>query len=192
MYSALRKCGAESGNWVVLLGAGGGLGHLACQIASRGMGFRVIGVDAGSKKDIALECGAEVFIDYEKSNTEEEVKKATGELGAQAVVVCTAANGAYAMAMGLLKFGGTCVCVGLPEGELKAIATAYPQHMVAKALTIRGIAVGDRREAIETLEFAERGIVKTYYRTEKMEALTKVFEEMDRAQLKGRVVLDLS
>lgn len=52
--------------------------------------------------------------------------------------------------------------------------------------------MGDRREAIETLEFAERGIVKTHFRTAKMDALTKVFEEMDRGELQGRVVLDLS
>ena len=49
-----------------------------------------------------------------------------------------------------------------------------------------------RREAIETLELAERGIVKTHFTTEKMENLTKVFEEMDKGTLKGRVVLDLS
>lgn len=120
------------------------------------------------------------------------MKKATGGLGAQAILVLTAANGAYAMAMSLLKFGGTCVCVGLPEGELKAIATAYPQHMVAKALTIRGVAVGDRREAIETLELAERGMVKTHFRTAKMEELQGVFEQMDRGEIAGRVVLELS
>lgn len=192
VYSALRKCGAESGNWVVLLGAGGGLGHLACQIAARGMGLRVIGIDAGSKKDLALECGAEVFIDHEKQNAEEEVKKVTGGLGAQSVLVLTAANGAYSMSMNLLKFGGTCVCVGLPEGELKAISTAFPQVMVAKELSIRGVAVGNRREAIETLEFAERGIVKTHFRTEKMDKLTDVFQEMEQGALKGRVVLDLT
>ena len=107
VYSALRKSGAKPGDWVALLGAGGGLGHLACQIASRGMGFRVIGIDAGSKKDLATECGAEVFIDHEKQNAEEEVKKVTGGLGAQAVLVLTAANGAYAMAMNLLRFAGT-------------------------------------------------------------------------------------
>jgi alcohol dehydrogenase, propanol-preferring len=192
VYSALRKCGAESGNWVVLMGAGGGLGHLAVQIAAKGMGFRVIGIDAGSKKDFALQCGAEVFIDHETQNAEEEVKKVTGGLGAQSVLVLTAANGAYAMSMNLLKFGGTTVCVGLPEGELKAIATAFPQVMVAKELSIRGVAVGDRREAIETLEFAERGIVKTHFRTEKMDKLTSIFEEMERGELKGRVVLDLT
>ena len=34
VYSALRKSNTVSGEYVVLLGAGGGLGHLACQIAS--------------------------------------------------------------------------------------------------------------------------------------------------------------
>lgn len=154
--------------------------------------MRVIGIDAGSKKDIATECGAEHFIDHTQGKAEEEVKKLTGGLGAQAVLVLTAANGAYASGMSLLKFGGTLVCVGLPEGELKPIATAFPQMLVAKAQRIVGVAVGDRREAIETLEFAERGVVKTHFTTTKMDGLTKVFEEMDRGELKGRVVLDLS
>lgn len=94
--------------------------------------------------------------------------------------------------MQLLKFGGTVVCVGLPEGDLKPIATAFPQALVSKAQKIVGVAVGDRKEAIETLEFAERGIVKTYFTTSKMEDLTGIFEKMDRGELTGRVVLDLS
>ncbi|KAF2479096.1 chaperonin 10-like protein [Neohortaea acidophila] len=192
VYSALRKSGAESGNTIAILGAGGGLGHLATQIASRGMGLRVIGIDAGSKKEIALECGAEIFLDHAKDKVEEEVLKATGGLGVQAAIVLTAANAAYASAIGLLKFGGTLVCVGIPEGDLVPIATADPASLIVKALTIRGVAVGDRREAIETLEFAERGLVKTHFTTEKMDKLTEVFEKMDRGELQGRVVLDLS
>ena len=94
--------------------------------------------------------------------------------------------------MGLLKFGGTLVCVGLPEGDLKPIATAFPQVMVAKEQKIVGSAVGNRREAIETLEFAERGVVKTHFRTEKMDKLTSIFEEMHNGAIQGRVVLDLS
>lgn len=107
-------------------------------------------------------------------------------------MVLTAANAAYASAMNLLKFGGTCVCVGLPESELKAIATAYPQFLIAKAQTIRGVAVGNRKEVIETLQFVERGVVKTHFRTAKMEDLTNIFEQMDRGELIGRVVLDLN
>ncbi|KAI5370094.1 Putative GroES-like superfamily, alcohol dehydrogenase-like, NAD(P)-binding domain superfamily [Septoria linicola] len=192
VYSALRKSGAQAGDWIAILGAGGGLGHLATQIASRGMGIRVIGIDAGSKKELATECGAEVFIDHTQGKAEEEVKAATGGLGVQAVLVLTAANAAYASSMGMLKFGGTTVCVGLPEGELKAIATAFPQFLVAKAQSIVGVAVGDRKEAIETLQFAERGLVKTHFTTAKPEDLTSIFEKMDKGEINGRVVLDLS
>jgi propanol-preferring alcohol dehydrogenase len=94
--------------------------------------------------------------------------------------------------MGMLRFGGTLVVVGLPEGELKPIATAYPQFLVGKAQSIVGVAVGDRKEAIETLQFAERGLVKTHFSTCKMEDMTSIFEKMDRGELQGRVVLDLN
>jgi len=191
VYSALRKSGAKSGDWVALLGAGGGLGHIAVQIAARGMGMRVIGIDAGSKKDIVLDCGAEHFINHEEGKAEEQVMALTSGLGAKAVLVLTAANAAYASAMGLLRFGGTLVVVGLPEGEMKPIATAFPSVMVAKALSIVGVAVGDREEAVETLAMAERGVVKTHFRTAKMGELTGVFEEMHAQKLKGRVVLDM-
>jgi len=191
VYSALRKSGAKSGDWIALLGAGGGLGHIAVQIAARGMGMRVIGIDSGSKKDIVLDCGAEHFINHEDGKAEEEVLAKTAGLGVQAVLVLTAANAAYASAMGLLRYGGTLVVVGLPEGEMKPIATAFPSVMVAKALSIVGVAVGDRQDAVETLAMAERGVVRTHFRTAKMDELTGVFEEMHAQKLKGRVVLDL-
>jgi len=192
VYSALRKSGALGGEWVVLLGAGGGLGHLAVQLAARGLGLRVIGVDQGSKRDLVLECGADVFIDHTSQNVAEEVLKVTDGLGAKSVLVLTAANGAYASATTLLRFGGSLVCVGLPEGEMRPIATAFPQLLIAKELKIVGVAVGNRLDAIETLRFAERGILKTHFRTAKMEELTHVFEEMHRGELQGRVVLELS
>jgi len=116
----------------------------------------------------------------------------TGGLGVQAALVLTSANPAYALAVKLLKFGGTLVCVGIPEGTPEAIASADPASLIVKSLTVRGSAVGDRKEAIDTLDFAARGIISTKFRTEKMDSLTKVFEEMDRMELKGRVVLDLS
>ena len=46
--------------------------------------------------------------------------------------------------------------------------------MVAKQLTIRGSTVGNRKEALEVLELAKRGLVKTAVRREKMETLDNV------------------
>lgn len=98
VYAALRKSAAKSGEWVALLGAGGGLGHLAVQIAARSMGYRVIGIDQGSKKDLVMESGAEHFIDHTASkDVAEDVKALTGGLGVHAVLVLTAANPAYAL-----------------------------------------------------------------------------------------------
>lgn len=75
---------------------------------------------------------------------------------------------------------------------MKPIATAFPQVLVAMEQKIVGVAVGTRRDALETLDMAARGIIKTHYRTEKMDKLTDVFQEMHRQELKGRVVLDMT
>ena len=193
-YSALRKSGATSGQWVVISGAGGGLGHLATQIGSRGMALRMIGVDHGSKEQLVKDSGAEHFFDITKYNDAqlaEEIKKVTGGLGASAVIVCTAANKAYAQAPNFLRFGGTVVCVGVPEGDLQPIATAYPSSIILQQLKVVGSAVGNQWEALQVLDLAARGLVKTHYRTEKLDKLTEVFQEMDEGKLQGRVVIDL-
>ena len=59
-------------------------------------------------------------------------------------------------------------------------------------LNVVGSAVGNRLEAIETMDMAARGIVKTHFKIEKMDKLNDVFHAMDQGKLQGRVVLDLS
>ncbi|PVH99256.1 GroES-like protein [Periconia macrospinosa] len=193
VYSALRKANAEAGNFVVLLGAGGGLGHLAVQFSARAIGHRVIGVDHSSKKELVLSSGAEHFIGIDETqDIVAAVKELTNGLGAHAVLVLTANNAAYASSLDLLRFGGRVVCVGIPEHDPVPIKSALPGLMVAKSLQVVGSAVGNRKEAIDTLDFAARGVVSTHYRVEKMDALTSIFEDMNQAKISGRVVLDLS
>ena len=199
VYSALKRSEAKPGHWVVISGAGGGLGHIATQLSSGGLGHRVIGIDHGSKEKLVRESGAEHFLDITQFPADdggaalaEKVKELTGGRGANSVIVCTASNAAYAQAVSMLGINGTLVCVGVPENEPQPIMTAFPGLLIGKHIKILGSAVGTRREAIETMEFAARGIIKPHFRLEKMEKLTEVFEEMHRGELKGRVVLDLS
>lgn len=199
VHAALKRSQARPGDWVVISGAGGGLGHLAVQLASRGMGLRVIGIDDGSKESFVVESGAEHFIDLTKYPSDDEgaaiandVKALTDGLGAHAVIVCTSSNAAYAQAINFLRFNGYLVCVGIPQHEMRPIAGAKPGVMIGKQLHIVGSAVGNRVDAIEVLKFAARGVIKTHFRTEKLEALTNIFEEMSRGELQGRVVLDLA
>ena len=102
------------------------------------MALRIIGIDHGSKEGLVKECGAEAFLDITKFDDKtlpEEVKKLTGGLGVSAVIVCTASNRAYAQALDLLRFGGTLVCVGMPEGDSQPIAKVrnIPEVLVDQA-----------------------------------------------------------
>jgi propanol-preferring alcohol dehydrogenase len=189
-YSALRKCGAKSGDWVVVSGAGGGLGHLAIQLGARGMAFRMIGIDHGSKEAIVKECGAEAFVDmtkFDDKSIAEEVLRITDGEGAAAVIVCAGSNKAYGQALPMLGFGGTVVCVGIPDGELAPISNAYPGTLLPNQSHIVGSSIGSQREAIEVLKFAARGVVKTHYRLEKLDKLGEVFQKMADGKMEGRV-----
>ena len=193
-YAALKRSGAKPGNWVVISGASGGLGHLAVQIASRGMGLRVIGVDVGDKASFVEGLGAEAYFDVKAHSNDDLIKnvkdKADG-LGAHAIIVCSAALAAYETGINFLRAGSTLVCVGMPEGKVEGFVGAFPTAMVGKMTSIVGSAVGNRQEAAEVLQMAARGVVKTTYRTEPMENLQSVMEEMRDGKLTGRVVLEL-
>ncbi|KAH6986622.1 alcohol dehydrogenase II [Ilyonectria destructans] len=196
VYSALLRSQAKPGSWVVIVGAGGGLGHLACQIGSKALGMRVIGIDHGSKAGIVEDSGAEHFINIAQFPRDAElaahVRSLADSIGAHAVIVCAASDKAYAQAVNFLRFNGTLVCVGLPEGDLKPIAGANPATIVTQQYKIVGSAVGNQNEAIEVLGFAARGIVKAHVEIKKMDDLTTVFEDMHAGKLSGRVVLDLT
>ncbi|KAL9079171.1 MAG: hypothetical protein Q9157_001922 [Trypethelium eluteriae] len=189
VFSALNRCDTRPGQWVVISGAGGGLGHIACQLGSRGMAFRIIGVDHGSKEGLVRESGAEEFIDVTKFDDKtiaEEVKRLTGGKGATAAISCTSSNRAYSQALSMLTEGGTLVCAGVPEGTPQEISGAFPSNMIGRCLTIRGVSMGNKKDAIEIMDFAARRVVKPHCQVEKMENLTAVFKEMSEGKLMGR------
>lgn len=115
-YAALKKARAQPGDWVVDSGAGGGVGHLACQIGSRGMGFRIIGIDSEEKESMVRDCGAEKFLFLQAFSRNpdgdvalaEAVKSITGGLGACAVLVCNGSDSAYAHFPTIQWYGGRC------------------------------------------------------------------------------------
>jgi propanol-preferring alcohol dehydrogenase len=124
-YRALKYSGAQHGDWVVLPGAGGGLGHLAVQYA-RARGLRVIAVDSGAeKRKLCEELGAEVWVDFkETEDVVKAIRDATGGPGAHVALVTAATGAAYQQAIDYLRPGGTLMAVGLP-GEAKLEASIF-------------------------------------------------------------------
>lgn len=143
VYTALKRAGVKQGDWVVVSGAGGGLGHLAVQYA-RVMGARVLGVDVGStgKEALVKGLGAEAFVDFTAFQGDDEalaerVKEITGG-GAQIVMMCAASAKAYASGLLWLGFRGRLCCLGIPEPEAEPALHAVILAMISLELTIFG------------------------------------------------------
>jgi propanol-preferring alcohol dehydrogenase len=117
LAGAVSKLSPElhAGDWVVITGAGGGLGHIGVQIAARIEEYKVIAVDTGADKEkLCLEMGASVFIDYMKEDVVKAVKDNTDGVGAHGVICVAGSEKAYEQAIQLVRNTGVFVCVGLP------------------------------------------------------------------------------
>ncbi|PYH91415.1 GroES-like protein [Aspergillus ellipticus CBS 707.79] len=187
-YKAVLNTNIRAGNWLVVVGAGGGLGHLAVQYA-RAQGALVIGVDAGDKRDFVLGLGATEFIDFTKTDPVQKVHEITG-LGAQAVVVTAGSARAFAHACDMLRVGGSLSCVGIPPG--RPVLETPICTIVIKGLRVAGNLIGSLKECMEAVELVRRGVVKPEIKVRAFKELPQVYEEMEKGDIAGRIVLQVS
>ncbi|KZV65771.1 GroES-like protein [Peniophora sp. CONT] len=187
-YRAIKYSNTHAGDWIVLPGAGGGLGHLAIQYA-RNMGLRVIAVDTGAEKQkLCKDLGAEVWVDFATQDVVKEIVNATNGLGAHAAVVTSASSSGYEQAIEYLREGGTLVAVGLP-GAAKLNASIF--FTVLKSINIVGSYVGNRQDAIEAMEIAATGAVKCIFQAKPLAELKNVYHDLEGGKIAGRIVLNM-
>lgn len=189
-YTALKNSGLKAGEWVVITGAGGGLGSYAVQYA-KCMGFRVIAVDSGDDKDkTCKELGAEVFIDFMKSGQGmiPEIHKLTGG-GAHAVINMAVSDAAIEAATLYVRTRGTVMLVALPPNGM---AKSHILNHVGRGLTVKGSYVGGNLDTQEAIDFYARGLVKSQYRLGELSKLEEYYKDMVDGKIVGRVVVDTS
>lgn len=187
VFGSIKKAGLKQGDWVVFLGAAGGLGHLGLQIA-RKMGYRVIAIDQGEKKRrLCQDLGAEVYLDYTADNLEETVKNLTGGYGAHAVICTTGSDAAYDQAFRIVRILGTVVCVGLTVTQLPV----SPFIVAIKGLKVVGSTVGTETEMEELLEMAVNGDVVPHIEMFELSELDVVVQRLANAQIVGRAVMKI-
>lgn len=185
-YKAVKNSEVKVGDWLVVVGAGGGLGQYAVQYALA-RGARVIGIDSGEKKrELVTSFGAK-FVDFrEVKDIVDEVKKMTNG-GADGVVVSAGHSSAFAQAASMLKIGGTMCCIGIPPGGGR-IETPVSE-IVIKGLKIKGNLVGNLKECMEAVELVRNGLVKPKIYVRPFKDLAAVYEELEKGDIAGRVVL---
>ncbi|GAB7324998.1 hypothetical protein MBLNU13_g08799t1 [Cladosporium sp. NU13] len=190
-YTACKRSAVKPGQWLVVSGAGGGLGHLGLQYA-KAMGMRVIAIDGGEEKaKLCKDLGAEEYLDFTN------VKDMAGEItritkyGAHGVIVFAASKESYAAAPGFLRPGGTVVAVGLPA-DPTVMAGAPPVQLAMKRLNIVGSVTGTLKDVEEALDFTARGLVHPILTKGTLDDVDKFCEMMIHGKLPGRAVLKVS
>jgi propanol-preferring alcohol dehydrogenase len=186
-YGAVKKLtkhGITPGRWIAIVGAAGGLGHYAVQLASA-FGYRVIGIDAAERLDFVKSLGAERVVSIE--DAAEVIANELG--GVNASLVFAARIGGYQLGYSILRKKGLFVGVGLPalqDGNFEIM----PMDMLMREATVIFSAVGTVQDMRELVDLASRGIVKTHVgRTGPMSDLGTIFDELQSASYLGRAVL---
>jgi propanol-preferring alcohol dehydrogenase len=188
-YGALSKLipyGIKPGKPIAILGAAGGLGHYAVQIA-KAFGYKVLGIDVGADKiEFIKQIGADMAIDA--SEAKAFVKQHLG--GVYASIVFSSKLAGFQLGFDILARGGLLVCVGMPaisEGPLNFT----PLDLLKKTATIMASAVGTVQDMRELVQLAADGKIKTHVsRYLKLSQLNAVLEELHAGKFTGRAVIN--
>ncbi|KAJ5344389.1 Polyketide synthase enoylreductase [Penicillium brevicompactum] len=189
MYRSLVESNLRSGAWVVFPGGGGGVGIQGVQLA-KAMGMRPIVVDTGdSKRRLALQMGAEAFVDFMETDATNSVIKIADGVGAHGVFVTAPA--AYKTAISFVgeRIGSTVMCIGLPAAGSTMLG-ADPCEYIFKNLTIKGTLVGSRRDTAMALDFARRGMLQQICEVYPVNRMPEAVERLRRGEVAGRIVIN--
>ena len=187
-YRGLKRTKVRPGQWMAVVGIGG-LGHIAVQYAVA-MGMRVVAVDVDDEKlKLAKKLGAEFTVNAKKADPVAEIQaKLSGTHGAVVTAVATAA---FEQAIGMLRPAGTVAYIGLPGGKADQIRASI-SAITNWELTVTGSNVGTRLDLNEAVDFALRGAVKAKIAKTSLGQINKVFNDMRKGKIVGRMVLDLA
>ena len=194
-HALMDRAALQPGETVLVLGAAGGVGSAAVQIA-KAAGARVIA--AASNADKCAFCttlGADATIDYSKHNLREQLKVLTGGKGPD--VVYDPVGGEFAEpAFRSIAWRGRYLVVGFAGGGIPAL----PWNLaLLKGAAVVGVFWGDfvRREpkahAASMAQLAQwygQGLVKPAIDTRlPMSELPEAYARMGSRQVRGKLLL---
>jgi len=183
-YRAVRKAKAvlQAGQCVAVFGAGG-LGHIGVQLLKAMTSAKVIVIDPSpAARDLAASVGADVTLDAD--GAAETVLEATGGRGADVVLDFVGEKGTPALAIEIIRQGGTYLLVGY-GGELQ-VPTML---LILKELTIIGNLVGSYGDLSELIALAAAGHVELHTVPYDLEAAPQALDDLDNGRVRGRAVL---
>ena len=146
-WAALRtRARLQEGETVLVLGASGGVGHAAVQLA-KAMGARVLaGVSRPERAGLALAAGADATVDLGRDDLRESLRDQVYALteGRGADVIIDPLGGSvFEAAIRALAWSGRLVVIGFAAGAIPTLRTNY---LLLKHIEIGGLQITEYRK----------------------------------------------
>jgi NADPH:quinone reductase len=188
-FTQLRdRAQTTPGEWVLVMGAAGGLGSAAVQ-AAKYLGARVIAA-AGSdaRVEAATRLGADAGVNYRSQDLTREVRRITNGAGANVVLENVGDPDLFPKAFAALAFAGRLVTAGGHGGGLVQLDVKY---LYLNRITI----IGDPRDSPDSYDLALRAAAEGQMRAlvDKVLPLSQAVlahELVETREGLGKVLLD--
>jgi alcohol dehydrogenase, propanol-preferring len=184
-YHAVRRSEAKLGPTATAVVIGvGGLGHMAVQILRATSGARVIAVDPrDAARDLAMQCGADLALPP-GPDLVSEIREFTHGTGADVVVDCVGSDETLASAAASVRVLGDVTIVGIAGGTLPVSFFGVPYEA-----SVQSTYWGNRRELVEVLELAARGMLRAETTIYTLDDAAQAYQDLAHGTLTGRAVV---
>lgn len=194
-FGLVRRARIQAGEWVLVTGAGGGVGSAGIQLA-KALGAKVIAVgQTEESRKWAMELGADHAIEAGPEGFKERVMDLTEGHGAD-IVLESVGGELFRSCMRAIAWEGRFVVIGFAAGEIPIVKAGY---VLVKNMTLIGLQSSDYRErgheefreAQETLldllgnKKIGAGVTAIY----PLEAAADALEDLRSRRVRGKAVL---
>jgi NADPH:quinone reductase-like Zn-dependent oxidoreductase len=176
----------RQGQWVLILGAGSGVGTAAIQIAKMFHATVIATAGDDTKLAKARELGAAFTIDHYQQRISEEVKRITNKGGVD-IVFEHVGKATWTESVKALRPGGTLVTCGATTGPEVGIDL---RHLFVKQLSLLGSFMGNMGDLHEVLGHVFAGRLKPVVdRTFPLSETADAHRYLESSKMFGKVVL---
>ena len=113
----LSLSGITPGGTVAVIGPGP-IGLIAMRFARVRGAARILAVGRGARLQASLKAGADLLVDFEKTDPVKAVREATGGLGVDEAIECSGAAGTFRQAVEMVRKGGRVALLGVPTNSV--------------------------------------------------------------------------
>ncbi|KAH0529027.1 hypothetical protein TsFJ059_003829 [Trichoderma semiorbis] len=170
-WRAVQSTKAQPGEWIGIVGSGGGLGHLAIQFAVKA-GVNVVAVDAREEGiELSRQCGAQLVLDARQGDEQltTSITEAIGDDKIKATVVLSDHETACDTSCAITRPHGTIIQVAQPQ------RVSFPfRAIIFKDLHFEGSLVSGQKGLEDMIHFVLK---------HKIRVKTNIYEDLDSVNL---------